>query len=89
MGTFYKGYAQIVHCINYCSAYYYITILLNEKYTDSENLPFVTMSTILKPTLTGSLTAPGFLACTVTVPALHKGSPVKVAVVMGCSTDVE
>ena len=89
MCTFNKGYTQIVNCINYYCAYYYITILLNEKYTNSENLPFVTMSTILKPTLTGSLTAPGFLACTVTVPALHKGSPVRVAVVMGCSTDME
>ena len=61
------------------------TIVLNEEYTDSAHLQFVTILTILKLALTGSLSAPGFITCTDTVPTLHKGTSVRVnvAVVMG------
>ena len=52
-------------------------------------LPFVAMLTILKPLMTGSLSAPGFIANTDTVPALYWGSPVWMALVMGCATVVE
>ena len=81
-------YAQFLQIVQ-LSLLLQCKIVLNEGCTDSAHLQFVTMSTILKPTLTGSLSAPGFIACTDTVPTLHKGNPVKVVIMIGCSTNVE
>ena len=47
------------------------------------------MSTSLNVEMTGSLSAPGFLAHTDTVPALYWGSPVMDTEVIGCLTDAE